>query len=91
MIAQANGDHFRIVGLIFFQAKHLRRAAFGRNAVGRGVKELIARSVGCIRHAVHRLTHQSPSMATPDRLSVPVFLKGEYGTTVLPLSSLSNR
>ncbi|SUH36799.1 Uncharacterised protein [Salmonella enterica subsp. enterica] len=38
MIAQANGDHFRVVGLIFFQAKHLRRAAFGRNAVGRGVK-----------------------------------------------------
>ncbi len=25
---------FRVVGLIFFQAKYLRRAAFGRNAVG---------------------------------------------------------
>ena len=41
MVAQADRDHLRIVGLIFFQAKDLRGAAFRRNAVRCGVKELI--------------------------------------------------
>ncbi|QUJ07234.1 hypothetical protein KCP70_00570 [Salmonella enterica subsp. enterica] len=44
--------------------------------------------VGCIRHAVHRLTHRSPVWRRRDQLSVPLFRKDDTGTTVFALSSL---
>ncbi len=60
MVAQAHRDHLRVISLVLLQAKHLRGAAFRRNAVRGGVEIFITGAVGRVGHAEHGATHQPP-------------------------------